>query len=43
MSYPLEVKVKRRTCGTDKIWVRIKNGTDNATLDFFFGIHEYEA
>jgi len=39
---PVEVIMKRRTCGTDKVWVRVKNGTDNATLDFFVGSHEYE-
>ena len=27
----------------DKVWVRGKNATNNATIDFFFGIHEYEA
>ena len=39
---PISCIVKRRTCGADQIWVRIKNGTDNATLDFFNGAHEYE-
>lgn len=24
-----------------KVWVQVKNATDNATLDFFLGIHEY--
>jgi hypothetical protein len=24
-----------------KVWVSIKNATDNATLDFYVGVHEY--
>lgn len=40
---PVEIIMKRRTCGSDKIWVRAKNATNNATIDFFFGIHEYES
>lgn len=39
---PTSIIMPRRTCGTDKVWIRAKNGTDNATIDFFFGIHEYE-
>ena len=39
---PVDDMFKRQTCGTDKVWVRAKNGTNNATIDFFFGIHEYE-
>ena len=26
---------------TDKMWLRAKNATDNAWIDFFIGIHEY--
>lgn len=38
---PVLLIMERRTCGTDKVWVKVKNGTDNATLDFFVGSHEY--
>ena len=29
-------------CGADKVWVQGWNATDNATLEFFGGLHEYE-
>ena len=38
---PISCLAKRRISGTDKVWIRIKNGTDNATLDFFSGVHGY--
>ena len=38
---PVEVIMPRGTCGTTKLWIRAKNGTDNATVDFFIGTHEY--
>ena len=36
-----EVLMPRIAVGT-KVWVRLKNATDNATVDFFIGLHEYE-
>lgn len=39
---PVPLIVKRAVCGTDKVWIQVKNGTNNAWLDFFFGMHEYE-
>jgi len=39
---PVELIMPRATCGTDKVWVRAKNATDNATIDFFVGSHEYD-
>ncbi len=39
--YPLEVKIPRLDVGVDKVWVDVKNATNNATLDFFIGVHEY--
>ena len=39
---PVGIIMKRCDSGVDKIWIRAKNGTNNATLDFFIGIHEYE-
>jgi hypothetical protein len=32
----------RGTCGTTKVWVQAWNATDNATIDFLVGLHEYE-
>lgn len=26
----------------NQVWVRVKNATDNATFDFFVGLHEYD-
>ena len=40
--FPIEVIMPRCNCGTHKLWVRAENATDNATIDFFVGIHEYE-
>lgn len=39
---PVEVISERGTAGATKCWLRGKNATNNATLDFFIGIHEYE-
>ncbi len=36
-----DVRLPRLTSGTDKVWVKGKNATNNATLDFFVGFHEY--
>ncbi len=38
---PIDVLMPRRTCGTDKVWIQAWNATNNATVDFFAGIHEY--
>jgi hypothetical protein len=39
---PCEVMLPRGTCGSTKVWLRGWNATNNATLDFFVGWHEYE-
>jgi hypothetical protein len=38
---PVDIITPRLTCGVDKMWMRAWNATDNATIDFFAGIHEY--
>jgi hypothetical protein len=40
---PIEVIMPRITSGTDKVWVQAWNATDNATIDFLVGLHEYSA
>lgn len=37
---PIEVRMPRVAAGT-KIWAQAKSATDNATIDFFAGGHEY--
>ncbi len=37
----IEIMIPRLTSGTYKVWVQGKNATDNATIDFFVGLHEY--
>ena len=37
---PIDVRMPRIACGS-KVWVQAKNATDNATIDFFCGGHEY--
>ena len=39
---PFHILMPRVNCGIDKIWIRAWNVTDNATIDFLVGIHEYE-
>jgi hypothetical protein len=39
---PIELLSLQAVSGTDKLWVQVKNATNNATLDFFYGIHQYE-
>lgn len=39
---PIEIMMPRLICGTDKIWLKGKNATNNATIDFFAASHEYE-
>mgnify|MGYP001024439238 CR=1 FL=1 len=36
------IMMPRGTCGSTKVWIRGWNATDNATIDFFVGWHEYE-
>ena len=36
-----EVMMPRVNCGVDKIWIQAWNATDNATIDFYVGWHEY--
>ena len=31
-----------RVAVASKVWVQAKNATDNATVDFFVGMHFYE-
>ena len=38
---PVFIQMPRLTWGTDKVWLQCKNVTDNATFDFFIGLHEY--
>jgi len=38
---PVEVLMPRAGCGSSKLWLRAKNASDDATVDFFVGIHEY--
>ncbi len=38
---PIPIIMPRRVCGSDKVWIRAKNATNNATIDFLVGSHEY--
>ena len=38
---PFDLQLPRLTIGT-KIWIQARNATDNATVDFFVGLHEYD-
>ena len=38
---PVIVQMPRAAVGT-KVWVQAKNATNNATVDFFIGLHFYE-
>lgn len=38
--FPIELQMPQLDSGT-KVWIQCKNATDNATVDFFVGIHEY--
>jgi len=35
------IMMPRGICGATQVWVQAWNVTDNATIDFFVGIHEY--
>lgn len=37
-----DVMMPRGTCGSTQIWVQAWNATNNATIDFLVGWHEYE-
>ena len=39
---PVDVKMPRLNCGSDKVWIQAWNATDNATADFLVGVHEYD-
>ncbi len=38
----LEISLPLLTCGVDKLWLKAKNATDNATIDFLLDEHEYD-
>ena len=38
---PIEMIQQRVSVGC-QVWIRAKNATNNATIDFFIGLHEYE-
>jgi hypothetical protein len=38
--FPVDLQMPDLDSGT-KIWAQCKNATDNATVDFFVGLHEY--
>lgn len=38
---PLDHIMPRLLCGMDKVWVRVKNASNNAWIDFHVGLHEY--
>ena len=39
---PVDIMCPRLTAGTIKMWAQCLNATDNATMSFFVGIHEYD-
>jgi len=39
---PVSIMMVKRPVG-EKIWIRAKNATNNAWIDFIVGIHEYPA
>jgi len=38
---PSDITMPRLSAGT-KVWIQTKNATNNATIDFLVGIHEYD-
>lgn len=38
---PLEFRTPRLDAGVDKVWIQAWNATDNATCEFFIGLHGY--
>lgn len=39
---PVDVMMPRGTCGSTQVWLRAWCTTNNATISFFVGVHEYE-
>jgi hypothetical protein len=39
---PVDIIDTRGYCNVDKVWLKVMNATNGATIDFFIGIHEYE-
>jgi len=39
---PTDIMMPRGTCGVTKVWLRAWCATNNATISFFVGLHEYE-
>ena len=39
---PVVLMTPRLRCGIDKLWLQFWSLTDNATIDFYIGWHEYE-
>ena len=37
-----EIMMPRLTAGTMQVWAQCRNATDDATIDFLVGLHEYE-
>lgn len=38
---PVDVMMPRIRCGTDKLWCQCKNITNDSTVSFFVGFHQY--
>lgn len=38
--FPVDLQMPQLDAGT-KVWIQCKNATDDATVDFFVGLHEY--
>jgi hypothetical protein len=38
---PVDIHMPRLNAGTDKVWIQARNATDNATITFLVGLHEY--
>jgi hypothetical protein len=40
---PVDVMMPRGICGSTQVWARAWNATNNASIDFYVGVHEYAA
>lgn len=40
---PIDLIMPRGTAGTTQIWIQVWNSTNNATIEFLVGLHEYTA
>ena len=38
---PIDFRIPRLSSGVDQLWMQAWNLTDNATCDFYVGVHEY--